>query len=367
MADSTLTVKDSTATTKTFSVAEDAGNSNALMSKTCPNDETGVALFSTAAAAADAMANPTAGVVKSATLLFNGSTWDRAKSVGSAGVQAVSLTGATGTALLPAAAVAADGAANPTATIVQAAGLVFNGTTWDRAKSVGSAGVQAVAPTGATGTALFAAAAAAAADFATPSSTSVNAINMVYDAVNDNWNRLREAAGTVGVQAVSAQETKTQYSTGASFNLPATPTDIVEIKGSATKTVRIKKISLSGLASATGIRLYTLSRRAASIDDGTPATPVVTEWDTANAAATAVVRHFTALGTPKAHEPASSVLDTFRLSFAAANAADKNMVLDFSDCPIVLRGVADCLVIADSGAALVGGENLSYSVTWTEE
>jgi hypothetical protein len=48
---------------------------------------------------------------------------------------------------LPAAAALADGASNPTAPMAGAAGLVWNGSTWDRVKSFGAAGAVGVTPT----------------------------------------------------------------------------------------------------------------------------------------------------------------------------------------------------------------------------
>lgn len=119
----------------------------------------------TAAALADGAANPTTPTVGSATLAFNGTTWDRVRGDVTNGLDVdvtrvqgnvtvvqptaanlnATVTGTVGAAQsgswsvtadteLPAAAALADGAANPTAPTVGAAGLVFNGTTWDRAR-----------------------------------------------------------------------------------------------------------------------------------------------------------------------------------------------------------------------------------------
>lgn len=138
-----------------------------------------------AAALADGSANPTTPLVGACNELFNGTTWDRVKSIVAAldstgtGIQAVGVTGqfddvstatvtenqfapvrissrrallvegvASGTALsvtlssntvdteLPAAAALADGAANPTTPLVGACMIGYNGTTWDRIWSI---------------------------------------------------------------------------------------------------------------------------------------------------------------------------------------------------------------------------------------
>lgn len=52
------------------------------------------------------------------------------------GVLDAQITGATGTAMLPAAATAADALTNPTVTNIGATGLLFNGTSWDRARGM---------------------------------------------------------------------------------------------------------------------------------------------------------------------------------------------------------------------------------------
>jgi len=164
---------------------------------------------------------------------------------------------------------------------------------------------------------------------------------------------------------------KGTYATGAnSFTLPATPSDVVEIKGSATKTVRIKRIVVSGVATTAKQWPLQVIRRAASIADGTAVTPVVAAFDTGDAAATAVVRHFTALGTPAAANPASSVLFARDLTLTAPATAAQPIVFEFAtrgDKALVLRGAADCIVLNLGGGALTNGEKLSYEVEWEED
>lgn len=145
-----------------------------------------------AAALADATGNPTTVLTGAANEVFNGTTWDRQRSVAAAmdttgtGIAAAGLLGqlddtataavtenqfapvristrralliegvASGTAIattvsgtvtvdseLPAAAALADGAANPTVPGVGAFNLVWNGATWDRLAGAATGGVQ---------------------------------------------------------------------------------------------------------------------------------------------------------------------------------------------------------------------------------
>lgn len=90
-----------------------------------------------AGALADATANPTTPTVGAAHLLFNGTTWDRARGDTTNGLD-VDVTRVSGTVTvdseLPSAGALADAAANPTTPTVGAANLLYNGTTWDRVR-----------------------------------------------------------------------------------------------------------------------------------------------------------------------------------------------------------------------------------------
>lgn len=95
--------------------------------------------FPAAAALADATANPTLTGIASYLFGWNGTTWDRLKATTANGL-AVDVTRVTGTVTvdseLAAAAALADGAANPTTPMVGSDNLLYNGTTWDRQRSI---------------------------------------------------------------------------------------------------------------------------------------------------------------------------------------------------------------------------------------
>jgi len=113
----------------------------------------GTATASGAAAAGTAIAsagNP---------IMVGGSdgTSSRTLSTSTSGVLNAQVTGATGTAMLPAAAASADALANPTITQVGADNMLFNGTTWDRERNnvngtTGDSGVKTALFNGATQT-----------------------------------------------------------------------------------------------------------------------------------------------------------------------------------------------------------------------
>lgn len=161
------------------------------------------------------------------------------------------------------------------------------------------------------------------------------------------------------------------YFTGASQITPAaTPGVVVEIKGSASKTVRIKRVVFQMNATTAKQWPVTFQRAAAAVTDGTAATPVITKADTNDAAATAIVSHFTANPTPAAANPTNSVLFVQDVTATAPATAAAPLVVDFTangNKAFILRGAADCLVIRLGGGALAAGERFSYSVEWTED
>jgi hypothetical protein len=165
---------------------------------------------------------------------------------------------------------------------------------------------------------------------------------------------------------------KATFSTGANlFTLPAVPTDVIQIKGSATKTVRIKRIIISGQATTAKQWPLQIIRRVAAVTDGTPVTPVVAAFDASNdGSSTGVVTHYTALPTPAAANPASSVLFARDMTLTAPATASQPIEFNFcrnGEKGLVLRGAADCIVANLGGGALTAGEKLSYEVVWEED
>jgi hypothetical protein len=156
-------------------------------------------------------------------------------------------------------------------------------------------------------------------------------------------------------------------------NVPAaTPTDVLTISGSATKTVRVAKIVVGGLMTATGGQLNPLIvRRSAANTGGTSTTPAILPRDTNNSAATAVVTLYTA--NPASLGTTVGTLDSCRLVLEPNGSTTVPDICAFTygvnnDQMIALRGVTDILAINFAGAALPGaGSVLDFDVEFTEE
>lgn len=169
---------------------------------------------------------------------------------------------------------------------------------------------------------------------------------------------------------------KKTYSAAGKFTPPATPTDLVTIFGSATKTVIVKSFKLGTQNTAAGSQEYVLSKRSAVTTGGTAVAATAIPHDSANAAATATVSHYTAaptagtaLGNVSMIRAASSVL--IPATWASIQQIDGVQMLPLGDDgvaqPVTLRGVAEGLAVNFAGVALVAGQIHTYNIVWTEE
>lgn len=128
------------------SAAQSTGNTSLGNIDTSTSGLTGK--FPSAATPADNMSNATTMTsILNRLLLFDGTNWDRAPgnstdgqlvNLGANNDVTVTSGNVTADTELPAAGALADGAANPTAPAVAAHLMCFNGTTWDRCKSMGA-------------------------------------------------------------------------------------------------------------------------------------------------------------------------------------------------------------------------------------
>ena len=148
----------------------------------------------------------------------------------------------------------------------------------------------------------------------------------------------------------------------------ATATDVFTITGSATKTIRVTRIQISGIATTAGAFDVALIKRSTANTAGTSSAPTLVAHDSSSAAATAVVRAYTAnptLGT------AVGTLQVRRivLTTAAAGVAETPTVIELGlrgEQPIFLRGVTEVLAVNLNGVTVTGG-SFDIDVTFTEE
>lgn len=149
-------------------------------------------------------------------------------------------------------------------------------------------------------------------------------------------------------------------------------TDVVQLKGSATKTVRVLKCivkAVPGITTAASQRL-TMSKRSTAASGGTinvlAANTVIAQHDSADAAATAVLNDITATATI-AGTRAGLIKDAQLFFPAATGDPGDGVVFDAiagGDKPVVLNGVAEFFTIGFEGAT--PGNTFSWEIVWSE-
>lgn len=175
-------------------------------------------------------------------------------------------------------------------------------------------------------------------------------------------------------------QVKQTYMIASTFTPAATPTDLVIIEGSSTKTIRVIRMKITTTNTAAGSQTFFLIKRSAADTTGTfvsAGTPVPV--DSANNASTVNrVGHFTA--NPGALGAAVGTINVVRVASPVLVPATFAGIVDDAgydlldhytssqlDQLVTLRGVAQCLAINFNGAALVAGQVHAYQIVWIEE
>ncbi len=158
---------------------------------------------------------------------------------------------------------------------------------------------------------------------------------------------------------------------------PASATDTICLAGSATKTVKLTGVRLSGSAATLITVPITLIRRASVATGGTAALTTanpannISPRDTNNATATAVPISYTAV--PTITDSSPTYLDSASLTIpvTSAGTVSEPLVFDYSPVqtllqPVTLRGVAQQVCLNFNTVSISSGL-LNGSLTWTEE
>lgn len=179
-------------------------------------------------------------------------------------------------------------------------------------------------------------------------------------------------ANTAGQLFVLTEGQKATYSCAINAHAPAaTPTDWFTIQGSASKTVRITRLTIAFRATAGNQYRASLIKYSVFLTGGTPATPTIVPHDSANVAATAVIQTW-AGGLPTPGIPVGKIADDSIPVGALGTPIYDNQtcMYDFgirNGQSIVLHGIAQYLAINSAGVALPAGLVADVRVEWTED
>lgn len=181
-----------------------------------------------------------------------------------------------------------------------------------------------------------------------------------------------------GSSNVNVEGQKVSYFASLGNNTPAaTPTDVAIIAGSATKTVKITRITVTVQATTGAIGEYRLVLRSGGTQsavntafaNGTHSGP----FDSTSAASTVIANGLSGVYTAN---PASTgtvvgspVNWTINIPTPATGAA---VVMEYTCGPrpaqcITLRGATQFLAVNGNGHTLAAGEKFGVSYEWTEE
>ena len=150
----------------------------------------------------------------------------------------------------------------------------------------------------------------------------------------------------------------------------ATATDVVVLSGSASKVIRVTKVSIVGTATAASIYDHYIIKRTTANTGGTSSNVTAAQSDSNDAAQSGTLKIYTA--NPSALGTGVSVEGnkTYLAAGVTPGAAALPYVYTFgtrNDKAIVLRGTAESLAINFGGQAVPSGANLYLSIEWTED
>ncbi len=186
---------------------------------------------------------------------------------------------------------------------------------------------------------------------------------------DENGVKFALAPGAVALP-VQAEGIKAAYQYAVlGFAPVATPTDCFEIQGSATKTVRVRRILLTGGATAAANMPVTLVRRSAADTTNLVRTAITAfKTDTSTAGATAVV---SSIGTANpgvlgTQAGGTAAAGRIQLPALATGLGVTPLIWEFDINAAVLRGISDFLYLNMGGTALPAGAVFDINI-WTQE
>lgn len=173
---------------------------------------------------------------------------------------------------------------------------------------------------------------------------------------------IQRGNATQGSFTVGYEKAQRTYSATVNVAAAASATDIATITGSATATVYVTKVIISGIQTSAGQANIAVVKRSTANTAGTSTSGTPVPHDSNDAAASATVLAYTANPT------LGSVVGTVRQNYqpigvASAAVTSAAAPYEFGDKgrPMILRGIAQVLAVNLNGVTLLGG---TFDVTF---
>lgn len=169
----------------------------------------------------------------------------------------------------------------------------------------------------------------------------------------------------------TSEHRKPTFRYAGNFTPVATPTDAILIQGSATTTLRIKRLSFGGVATTAGNMPVTLIRRSTGPTLGSAVLNAVTagKHDPIDASATGVV---STVGTANIGTPGTAAgnMGQGRVYLPLATQAPRPLYWDQAtrqDKPFILRGANNYIAVNLGGAAVPSGGSIDFEIEIEED
>ena len=187
----------------------------------------------------------------------------------------------------------------------------------------------------------------------------------------------QDAAGN-NIPLSGLDSSRAYYRASASFvPVTASALTLIQVQGSATKTVRITRVTMSGSAATAIATMVAYTQRTSTAGvTGTAVNPTIAKLDTASAAATAVVTHYTTAA-QTVGTLIGGPLSFFQMlltitAIPTVSFSPMQTVFPEGGAPIgqaiVLRGAAEYFNVVNSApASFANAPVLQYTVEWIED
>lgn len=155
------------------------------------------------------------------------------------------------------------------------------------------------------------------------------------------------------------------YAASGEIVVAASATDIINIRGSASRLVKVRRIVLTGVNTTLLNVKIDVIRRSSANTGGTSTTTTVAQNDTTDPAATAVVTTYTV--NPTSLGASAGIIRSRSITASVTDPPIQSVEMIFGQNgskAILLRGASEFLGITGTAT---GSFTIRYSIEWTEE